>query len=234
MNTKPTKLVALLLSFGLFAAACSSTADDATEAVGGATDAIEETLATDDEGEGEEVTEDEETTDEDATDEEAAVEDEEEIEDEVVAENDASDIPATVVDVALASDDFSILAAALSEADLVETLQGNGPFTVFAPTDDAFEEFFTAAGITAEDLLATSDLTDTLTSHVIVGQFLAEDAIAADGTAVSTVAGTGISIDVIDGMVTLNRETTVVTADLVAGNGVVHIIDSVLIPGSGS
>lgn len=137
---------------------------------------------------------------------------------------------ATVVDVALSSDDFSILVAALTEADLVATLQGDGPFTVFAPTNAAFEQALSDLGLTAEELLARPDLADILTYHVVPGKVLAADAIAADGTEVATVNGDTIEISVVDGKVMIDG-ATVTSADLVAGNGVVHVIDSVILPG---
>ncbi len=139
------------------------------------------------------------------------------------------ELPATVVDIALRSDDFSILVAALTEADLVETLQGDGPFTVFAPTNAAFEQALADLGLTAEELLASEDLAGILTYHVVPGKILAADAIAADGTAVATVNGDTFDVTVVDGMVMVDG-ATVTTVDLEAGNGVVHIIDAVILP----
>jgi uncharacterized surface protein with fasciclin (FAS1) repeats len=141
-----------------------------------------------------------------------------------------ADLPATVVDVATSSDDFSILVAALTEADLVATLQGDGPFTVFAPTNAAFEQALVDLGLTAEELLASPDLSDILTYHVVAGKIMAADAIAADGTEVETVNGDTIAVSVVDGNVMID-DAIVTTADLEAQNGVVHVIDSVLLPG---
>lgn len=143
----------------------------------------------------------------------------------------ADETPATVVDIAASSDDFSTLVAAVTEADLVATLQGDGPFTVFAPTNAAFEALIAELDTTAEDLLARDDLGDILTYHVVAGQIMAADAIAADGTDVATVNGDTLAVSVVDGNVMVDG-ATVTTADLVAGNGVVHVIDAVILPGS--
>lgn len=147
----------------------------------------------------------------------------------------AQDMPATVVDIAVGSPDHTTLVAAVTQAGLVETLSGEGPFTVFAPTDAAFEAALADMGITAEDLLANPDLAGILTYHVVSGKLLAADVLAAveagGGTAsVETVNGAPIEVTVADGVVTLNGTATVTVADLEAGNGVVHVIDGVLMP----
>jgi uncharacterized surface protein with fasciclin (FAS1) repeats len=147
----------------------------------------------------------------------------------------AQDMPATVVDIAVGSPDHTTLVAALTQAGLVETLSGEGPFTVFAPTDAAFEAALTDMSMTAEDLLANPDLASILTYHVVAGKLLAADVLAAveagGGTAsVETVNGAPIEVTVADGVVTLNGTATVTVADLEAGNGVVHVIDGVLMP----
>jgi uncharacterized surface protein with fasciclin (FAS1) repeats len=143
--------------------------------------------------------------------------------------------PATVVDIAMSSDDFSTLVAAVVAADLVEVLQGDGPFTVFAPTNDAFADALDALGITAEELLASDDLGGILTYHVVAGNLMAADVLAAveagNGTAtVETVNGAPITVQVVDGNVVLNGTATVTAVDLEAGNGVVHVIDAVILP----
>ena len=146
-----------------------------------------------------------------------------------------ADMPATVVDIAVENDGFSTLVAAVTEAGLVETLSGDGPFTVFAPTDEAFAAALEALGLTAEELLASEDLANILTYHVVPGKLLAADVLAAvesgNGTAVvETVNGATIDVTVEDGMVMLNGVATVTTTDLEAGNGVVHVIDAVILP----
>jgi transforming growth factor-beta-induced protein len=147
----------------------------------------------------------------------------------------AQDMPATVVDIAVGSPDHTTLVAAVTQAGLVETLSGEGPFTVFAPTDAAFEAALADMGITAEDLLANPDLASILTYHVVSGKLLAADVLAAveagGGTAsVETVNGAPIEVTVMDGKVMINGAATVTVADLEAGNGVVHVIDAVLMP----
>lgn len=148
----------------------------------------------------------------------------------------ASDLPATVVDIATGDENFSTLVAALDTAGLVETLQGEGPFTVFAPTNAAFEALLSDLGVTADELLARDDLSDILTYHVVPQELLAADVLAAvdsaGGTAeVETVNGEPISVSVDGDSVVINGSATVTMTDLQAGNGVVHVIDAVLIPG---
>ncbi len=146
-----------------------------------------------------------------------------------------SQVPATVVDVAASDPQFSTLVTAVQTADLVDTLSSEGPFTVFAPTDAAFQEALDTLGITAEELLARDDLAAILTYHVVPAEVLAADVIQAveDGGGqfmVSTVNGEQIAVTVVDGVVTLNGAASVTAADLMAGNGVVHVIDAVLLP----
>ncbi|MEM7738290.1 MAG: fasciclin domain-containing protein [Deinococcota bacterium] len=142
----------------------------------------------------------------------------------------------TVVDIAVDNEGFSTLVAAVTEAGLVETLMGEGPFTVFAPTDDAFAAALEALGLTAEELLASEDLASILTYHVVPGKIMAADVIAAvegaeGGIAeVETVNGAMVSVSLSDGMVMLDATSTVVMTDLEAGNGVVHVIDAVILP----
>ena len=147
----------------------------------------------------------------------------------------AEDKPATVVDIASSSEDFSTLVAAVVEAELVETLSSEGPFTVFAPTNDAFAAALEALGISAEELLASPDLGGILTYHVVAGKLMAADVIAAVeagmGTAmVETVNGASITVELVDGDVVIDGTATVAVVDLEAGNGVVHVIDAVILP----
>ncbi len=148
-----------------------------------------------------------------------------------------SDMPATVVDIATSNDDFSTLVAAVVEADLAGTLSSEGPFTVFAPTNEAFAAALEALGLTAEELLASPDLASILTYHVVAGKLMAADVLAAveagGGSAmVETVNGAPITVEVVDGNVVLNGTATVTAVDLEAGNGVVHVIDAVILPPS--
>lgn len=137
---------------------------------------------------------------------------------------------ADIVDTAVAAGEFTTLAAALEAADLVDTLKGEGPFTVFAPTDAAFEAALADLDLTAEELLAdTETLTSILTYHVISGEVPAADVVTLDGQEVETVNGESVAIS-IDGETAKVDEATVVQPDVFASNGVIHVIDSVLLP----
>jgi uncharacterized surface protein with fasciclin (FAS1) repeats len=132
-----------------------------------------------------------------------------------------------IVSIASGDDQFSTLVAAVQAAGLVETLQGEGPFTVFAPTNDAFAKLPEG---TVEDLLKPENkekLTSILTYHVVPGKVMSSDL---SGTMnVATVEGSEVSIDATDGVKVDNA--TVVKADIEASNGVIHVIDTVIMPG---
>ena len=131
-----------------------------------------------------------------------------------------------IVDTAVAAGGFETLAAALTAADLIDTLKGEGPFTVFAPTDEAFAALPEG---TVEGLLADIPaLTDILLYHVVSGAVFAADVVGLESA--TTVQGSDIAISVADGMVTLNGVTLVTATDIEASNGVIHVIDSVLLP----
>jgi len=130
-----------------------------------------------------------------------------------------------IVDTAAAAGTFKTLAAALDAAGLVDTLKGAGPFTVFAPTDAAFAKL--PAG-TVEGLLKDkAKLSAILTYHVVAGKVMAADVIKLDSA--KTVNGQSVAIKVVDGKVQVNG-ATVTSADIEASNGVIHVIDTVLIP----
>ena len=129
-----------------------------------------------------------------------------------------------IVDVAVSAGDFETLVKAVQAAGLVDTLKGDGPFTVFAPTDEAFAKIPPAK---LEALLADKEaLTRVLTYHVVPGKVMAADVVKIDSA--QTVQGQSISIDTADG-VRVN-DARVVTTDIVASNGVIHVIDSVILP----
>jgi uncharacterized surface protein with fasciclin (FAS1) repeats len=131
-----------------------------------------------------------------------------------------------IVDTALAAGNFTTLAAALTAADLVDTLKGEGPFTVFAPTDEAFAALPEG---TVEALLADIPaLTDILLYHVVSGAVDAETVAGLDSA--TTVQGSDITIEIVDGAVVLNGVTMVIATDIEASNGIIHVIDSVLLP----
>jgi transforming growth factor-beta-induced protein len=130
-----------------------------------------------------------------------------------------------IVDTAIAAGSFNTLAQLLTDAGLVETLKGEGPFTVFAPTDDAF------AAVPAETLAAlaadTDQLVKVLTYHVVPGKVMAADVVGL--TSADTVAGIPVSISVVDGNVMVDGANVTAT-DIEASNGVIHVIDAVIIP----
>jgi transforming growth factor-beta-induced protein len=137
----------------------------------------------------------------------------------------AQDEPGTIVEIAQGNEDLSTLVAAVTAAELVETLSGDGPFTVFAPTNDAFDAL--PAG-TLDSLLADPKgaLADILKLHVMSGAVDSKAAIAAAGGTVDTLGGP-ISVE-LDGDKLIVGGATVVTADVKASNGIVHIIDAVI------
>ena len=133
-----------------------------------------------------------------------------------------------IVDTAVAAGSFKTLAKALAAADLVETLKGSGPFTVFAPTDDAFAKL--PAG-TLESLLKPENkaqLRRILTYHVVAGKVMAADVVKL--TTAKTVSGDSVNIAAGSGGVSINN-AKVVKTDIATSNGVIHVIDTVLIPG---
>jgi transforming growth factor-beta-induced protein len=133
-----------------------------------------------------------------------------------------------IVDTAVADGRFTTLAAALGAADLIDTLKGEGPFTVFAPTDDAFAKLPEG---TIDALLADiPQLTDILLYHVVSGKVMAADVVGLDGQMVPTVLGQEVAIKVDMGNVYLNEEVQVIITDIESSNGVIHVIDTVLLP----
>ncbi len=132
-----------------------------------------------------------------------------------------------IVDTAVAAGKFTTLAKALEAADLVGTLKGTGPFTVFAPTDEAFDKLPEGA---LEDLLKPENkeqLRSVLTYHVVPGRYLAED--VADMDAAPTVNGKELTLKVEQGVVMVDG-AKVIEADIEASNGVIHVIDAVVLP----
>ena len=132
-----------------------------------------------------------------------------------------------IVDTAVAAGQFTTLAAALKAAGLVETLKGTGPFTVFAPTDAAFAKLPKG---TVEELLKPENkakLTAILTYHVVAGKVMAADVVKVKDA--KTIQGGSIKVNATGGKVMVDS-ANVVKADIVASNGVIHVIDSVLMP----
>ena len=134
-----------------------------------------------------------------------------------------------IVETATEAKSFSTLLTAAKAAGLVETLQGEGPYTVFAPTDEAFAAL--PAG-TLEGLLADKEaLKSVLLYHVVPGAVTADQVVGL--TSADSVEGSPIAISVKDGMVYLNGRAKVVTPDVMASNGVIHVIDQVILPPAG-
>ena len=141
----------------------------------------------------------------------------------------AQTAPADIVDTAISAGSFTTLVAAVEAAGLVDTLKGEGPFTVFAPTDEAFAAL---PKETLDALLAdpSGDLTQILLYHVVPGKVMAAD--VTDGLEAATVQGSTVKFTVADGKVMIN-DATIVTTDIETSNGVIHVIDAVILPPSG-
>lgn len=133
----------------------------------------------------------------------------------------------TIIDVAVADGHFKTLAKALTAAGLVDTLKGAGPFTVFAPTDDAFAKL--PAGTLDSLLKDIPKLTAILKYHVLAGKVSAADVVKLDGKSATTLNGAGLKVST-QGGVKLNGEVHVTKTDIAASNGLIHIVDSVLLP----
>ena len=132
-----------------------------------------------------------------------------------------------IVDTAVAAGSFSTLVAAVTAAGLVDTLKGTGPFTVFAPSDDAFAKLPSG---TVEDLVKPENkdkLTKILLLHVLPGKVMAAD-VTGQVMDPATAGGTTVHVDGTNGVKV--NEATVVTADIACSNGVIHVIDAVLLP----
>ena len=202
---KSQKFIALgaVATLGLFATACGSDSDDAATEEATTESVVEEV-----------VTEDTATDSTDAA------------------------APQTIVDIAAGNADFSTLVSLVTAAGLAETLAGEGPFTVLAPTNAAFEALAKKMGVTIEELGATLTgdvelLKTVLTSHVIAGKVLAADTAALNGMEADLVSGEKAKVVSADGVVSFTIGTstaTVVTADVEAANGVIHIVDMPLVP----
>ncbi len=133
---------------------------------------------------------------------------------------------ADIVDTAVAAGSFSTLVKAVQAAGLVETLKGPGPFTVFAPTDEAFAKL--PAGTLEAVLKDKAKLTSILTYHVVAGKVMAKDVAGMHGESAKTLQGGRLKIDASHAVKV--GTATVVKADVEASNGVIHVIDSVLLP----
>jgi uncharacterized surface protein with fasciclin (FAS1) repeats len=208
MKRTPTRLVAFGAVAGLLAlSACGSDSNDESSDTTTAAEEVE-TEVTDAMAEEETVTS-------------------EAMADEETMTSDVADAAGDIVETAINAGSFGTLVAAVEAADLVETLQGPGPFTVLAPTDDAFAAL--PDGLVDCLLLPENQevLASILTYHVISGAVMSGD--LADGD-VPTVQGEDVTVDLTDGVMFNNA--TVVQADVTASNGVIHAIDAVIVPPS--
>jgi len=203
MTTRTLRLAACLAALGVVASACGDDGADADAAPTGTPATVAATMAP-------EATDVPMTTPAPAT------------------------TDADIVDTAIAAGDFTTLVAAVQAAGVEDTLRGEGPFTVFAPTDDAFAALPDG---TIETLLEDpeGDLTDILTYHVVAGAVPAADVVELDGQQITTVNGAAITVGVADdGSVTLTdaagNDVAVIATDIQANNGVIHVIDAVLLP----
>ena len=145
------------------------------------------------------------------------------------AQMDRSNVSPDIVDVAVSAGSFKTLVAAVQAAGLVETLKGDGPFTVFAPTDEAFAKL--PAG-TVESLLLPENrdqLISILTYHVVPGKVMAADVVGLSSAA--TVQGQELTVSMKDGTPMIDN-ARIIQTDIAASNGVIHVIDEVVLPSS--
>ncbi|WP_419933210.1 fasciclin domain-containing protein [Candidatus Poriferisodalis sp.] len=139
----------------------------------------------------------------------------------------------TIVDVAVSSGAFPTLVTAVQAAGLVEELSGEGPLTVLAPTEEAFAAALDDLEMAPADVFANTELlTAVLTYHVLPLEVPAEVVVSLDGQTVPTVNGAEVAIAVVGDTVMIN-DATVVATDIAASNGIIHVIDTVLLPPSG-
>ena len=137
-------------------------------------------------------------------------------------------VPMTVVDIAASNPGFSILVEAVVKADLVDALNAEGPFTVFAPTNAAFEELFSQLGVSGIADLTAGQLTPILLYHVVPDNVRSAEVSA--GVVPTLNSESSITVTITDGKVMLDGNATVVATDVQGSNGVVHVIDKVILP----
>jgi transforming growth factor-beta-induced protein len=136
----------------------------------------------------------------------------------------------TVVEIASSNDQFSTLVDAVVKAGLVDALNASGPYTVFAPTNQAFDNLFAALGVNGIDDLTADQLTPILLYHVVSGEVLAAD--VKTGMVPTLNKNAELDVKVTKKGVKIDKNATVIATDIEASNGVIHVIDAVLIPGS--
>lgn len=136
----------------------------------------------------------------------------------------------TIVEIASADERFTILVDAVVKADLAGALSADGPYTVFAPTNDAFNELFAALGVNGIDDLTAEQLKPILLYHVVSGKVMAAD--VSTGTVATLNSDASLDIKASKKGVKINKSTNVIITDVEGTNGVIHVIDAVLIPAS--
>ena len=229
MNKK--LLLAILGSLVLVLGACAPAADDADMTDMAEGDTMMDGEMMDDEMMDGEMMDDETTIEGDDMAEEMMdgdMMDGEMMDDEMMDDDMAETMEPNIVEVAQSAGTFNTLVSALQISGLDQTLAGEGPFTVFAPTDEAFAAFLGTSGMTEAELLTSPDLEAILLYHVVPGLVMAEDVAAM--TSGTTVQGADLSIAASDAGVMLNDSVNVVQTDIIASNGIVHVIDAVLVP----
>ncbi|TVR23572.1 MAG: BMP family ABC transporter substrate-binding protein, partial [Anaerolineaceae bacterium] len=244
MSKKLRLLMVMMLVVALAVAACGGDDDDTPDVVDTVAEEVEEAVEAVEEAaeeaaeEAEEVAEEveeaveevveevEEVIDGDETEEptEEAVEEVEEATEEVEEAEEAEEVAEET-----APADFNVLLSAIEAAGLTDALAENGPFTIFAPSDEAFEAALEALGLTAEELLASDDLEGILLYHVVEGEVPSEVVVTLDGESVTTLSGADVVISVTDEGVMVNS-ANVIMVDVEADNGIIHVIDAVLLP----
>jgi len=146
----------------------------------------------------------------------------------VKAETSSTTANSTIVEIAVANEDFSILVEAVVKAELVDALNADGPYTVFAPTNDAFNDLFTALGVNGIDDLTKDQLQPILLYHVVSGEVMAKD--VSTGTVPTLNENADLDVKVKNGKVKINKTSQVVATEKKRKNGVIHVIDQVLVP----
>jgi transforming growth factor-beta-induced protein len=134
----------------------------------------------------------------------------------------------TVVEIAASDERFSTLVEAVVKADLADALSAEGPYTVFAPTNDAFDALFKAIGVSGIDDLTKEQLTPILLYHVVSGKVMASDVSTGNVPTLNEKASIMVEVD--NGNVMIDKSSNVIITDIEGSNGVIHVIDAVLVP----
>ncbi len=222
MRTRKPAALAIVAALAL--AACGGDSDDPV-----ASAPVEDAEMADDDMADDDMTDDDMTDDDMADDDMPTTNDRRHMTDDDMTDDDMADMN-DVMSVIIGREDLSVLDDAIHAAGLNDALHNDGPFTVFAPTDAAFEAYLGEMGMSAEDVLAdTETLTALLQAHVVAGTDDSAMVMDMAGQSFTTLAGNELDI-VVDGDVVMVGGATVIEYDLSASNGVIHVIDTVLTP----